>query len=123
MCLLTSWKLTVLAATMIGPVLYLTRVYARWSKQINMGIRVSMADGNAVSTEALRNIRTVRSFGADLLEVSAFRSHMDAALKNGMRDSYASAGVSAITQYLDFAATILILWRLGGRWGSTEVGW
>lgn len=29
---------------------------------------------------------------------------------SGMKDSYASAGVSAITQYLDFAATILILW-------------
>lgn len=33
-----------------------------------MSIRVSMADANAVSTEALRNIRTVRSFGADLLD-------------------------------------------------------
>jgi len=113
MCLLTSWKLTVLAATMIGPVVYLTGVYAKWSKQINMSIRVSMAEANAVSTEALRNIRTVRSFGADLLEVRAFRQHMDTALENGMKDSYASAGVSAITQYLDFAATILILWYGG----------
>lgn len=113
MCLLTSWKLTVLAATMIGPVVYLTGVYAKWSKQVNMSIRVSMAEANAVSTEALRNIRTVRSFGADLLEVGAFRQHMDTALQNGMKDSYASAGVSAITQYLDFAATILILWYGG----------
>ena len=32
MCLFTSWKLTVLAATMIGPVVYLTGVYAKWSK-------------------------------------------------------------------------------------------
>jgi len=113
MCLFTSWKLTVLAATMIGPVVYLTGVYAKWSKEINMTIRVCMADANAVSTEALRNIRTVRSFGADQLEVAAFRSHMDQALSNGMKDSYASAGVSAITQYLDFAATILILWYGG----------
>ncbi|CAK8985298.1 ABC transporter B family member 4 (ABC transporter ABCB.4) (AtABCB4) (Multidrug resistance protein 4) (P-glycoprotein 4) [Durusdinium trenchii] len=81
--------------------------------QVNMSIRVSMADANAVSTEALRNIRTVRSFGADLLEVTAFRQHMDTALKNGMKDSYASAGVTAITQYVDFAATILILWYGG----------
>jgi ABC-type multidrug transport system fused ATPase/permease subunit len=36
-------------------------------RQVNMSIRVSMAEANAVSTEALRNIRTVRSFGADLL--------------------------------------------------------
>ncbi|CAJ1434709.1 unnamed protein product [Effrenium voratum] len=113
MCLFTSWKLTVLAATMIGPVVYLTGVYAKWSKQVNMRIRVSMADANAVSTEALRNIRTVRSFGADPLEVAAFQQHMTEALQNGMKDAYASAGVSAITQYLDFAATILILWYGG----------
>eukprot|EP00438_Fugacium_kawagutii_P024146 Skav222782 [mRNA] locus=scaffold600:524923:536674:- [translate_table: standard] len=78
--------------------------------QINMSIRVSNAEANAVATEALRNVRTVRSFGADMMEVGAFRQHMDGALKNGMKDAYASAGVSAITQYLDFAATILILW-------------
>lgn len=113
MCLFTSWKLTVLAATMIGPVVYLTGVYAKWSKKLNMAIRVNMADANAVSTEALRNIRTVRSFGADSLEVAAFRGHMDQALHGGMKDAYASAGVSAITQYLDFAATILILWYGG----------
>merc|ERR1712079_876412 len=31
-----------------------------------------------------------------------------------MGDAYASAGVSAVTQYLEFAATILILWY-GGK--------
>jgi len=113
MCFFTSWKLTVLASTMIGPVVFLTGVYAGWSKTINMKIRVSMADANAVATEALRNIRTVRSFGADDIETSRFRGHMEDALKCGMKDAYASAGVSAATRYLDFAATILILWYGG----------
>lgn len=113
MCFFTSWKLTVLASTMIGPVVFLTGVYAGWSKKINMKIRVSMADANAVATEALRNIRTVRSFGADDIESDRFRGHMDDALKCGMKDAYASAGVSAATRYLDFAATILILWYGG----------
>lgn len=109
MCLFTSWKLTVLACTLIGPVIYLTRLYAIWSKRINLRIRVNMADANAVATEALRNIRTVRSFGADDIEVAAFKRHTDEALKSGMKDAYASAGVSAVTQYLEFAAIILIL--------------
>merc|ERR1719323_1092655 len=30
-----------------------------------------------------------------------------------MKDAYASAGVSALTQYLEFAATIMILWYGG----------
>lgn len=113
MCFFTSWKLTLLASTMIGPVVYLTGVYAKWSRSINLSIRVNMADANAVATEALRNVRTVRSFGADQVEVGAFRKHMDLALRGGMKDAYASAGVTTITQYLDFAATILILWYGG----------
>jgi len=72
-----------------------------------------MADANAVATEALRNIRTVRSFGADDMEVVEFKKHTDAALKSGLKDAWASAGVSAATQYLDFAATVLILWYGG----------
>ncbi|CAE8636385.1 unnamed protein product, partial [Polarella glacialis] len=113
MCLFTSWKLTILASTMIGPVVYLTGVYAKWSKKLNLSIRVNMADANAVATEALRNIRTVRAFGADEVEVGEFRGHMGQALNDGMKDAYASAGVTAITQHLDFAATILILWYGG----------
>lgn len=34
-------------------------------------------------------------------------------MRNGMKDAYASAGVAAVTQYLEFAATILILWYGG----------
>jgi len=113
MCLFTSWKLTVLACTLIGPVIYLTRLYAIWSKKLNMRIRVNMADANAVATEALKNIRTVRSFSADDMEVRAFRGHMDHAMHDSMKDAYAAAGVSAITQYLEFAATVLILWYGG----------
>mmetsp|Transcript_11885 Transcript_11885/g.26414 ORF Transcript_11885/g.26414 Transcript_11885/m.26414 type:complete len:934 (+) Transcript_11885:2-2803(+) len=113
MCFATSWKLTVLAFSLIGPVVYVTGLYARWSRDINLKIRVSLGDANAVATEALRNIRTVRSFQADQVEVNMFKQHMQASLKYGMRDAFASAGVSAATGYLDFAATVLILWYGG----------
>ena len=32
MCFHTSWKLTMLALTMIGPVIYITGIYAAWSQ-------------------------------------------------------------------------------------------
>merc|ERR1719310_1827554 len=76
MCLLTSWKLTVLVSTLIGPVIYLTRLYATWSRQINTKIRAGMADANSVATEALRNVRTVRAFAADRVELGQFQKHM-----------------------------------------------
>lgn len=109
MCFLISWKLTVLASTMIGPVIYLTGLYARWSQKLNLKVQTSVADANAVATEALRNIRTVRSFGAEHVEVDAFQGHLVEALRNGMKDAFASAGVNAVNTVLDNAATALVL--------------
>eukprot|EP00397_Hematodinium_sp_SG-2012_P002176 GEMP01002182.1.p1 GENE.GEMP01002182.1~~GEMP01002182.1.p1 ORF type:complete len:995 (+),score=260.70 GEMP01002182.1:203-3187(+) len=115
MCLITSWRLTLLASVMIGPLVYITGVYARWSRSLNMKIRVNLADANAVAVEALRNIRTVRAFTAHIGELRIFRSHMTEAWKYGKKDAVASAGVSAATRYLDFAATMLVLWYGGNE--------
>merc|ERR1712232_1425357 len=113
MCFYTSWKLTVLAMTLIGPVVFLTRNYATWSRYINLEIRVNMADANAIATEAMKNIRTVRAFGADRIEVGRYEGHMSEVWRLNKKDAVASAGVSAATRYLDFAATVLILWYGG----------
>lgn len=109
MCFWSSWKLTTVAATMIGPIIYITRVYAKWSRKLNAKIRASRGDAIGVATEAVRNIRTVRSFGADAYEVSQFQSHMEMAWGYAKKDAWASAGVAAATRYLDFAASVLIL--------------
>jgi len=113
MCLLTSWRLTVLTSTLVGPVIYVTRLYAYWSRKIQMKIRMGLGDANALATEALRNIRTVRSFAADENELSKFQRHIDEASRYALKDAYASAGVSAVTGYVNFAATVLIIWYGG----------
>lgn len=38
MCLYTSWRLSILAFTTIGPIVLVYRVYAKWSGQINKEI-------------------------------------------------------------------------------------
>jgi ATP-binding cassette subfamily B protein len=40
MCFVTSWRLSILAITSIGPILQVTRAYAVWSQQINRDIWV-----------------------------------------------------------------------------------
>lgn len=34
MCLYTSWRLSILAFTTIGPIVLVYRVYAKWSRQV-----------------------------------------------------------------------------------------
>merc|ERR1711871_491819 len=91
MCLYTSWKLSILAFTAIGPIIYVTGVYARWSRNINRQIRSSLADANATATEALGNIRTVRAFSSEKKEVDKYKESTLVALTRGIKDSWASA--------------------------------
>eukprot|EP00923_Selenidium_pygospionis_P038686 GHVN01067334.1.p2 GENE.GHVN01067334.1~~GHVN01067334.1.p2 ORF type:complete len:857 (+),score=123.30 GHVN01067334.1:4809-7379(+) len=109
MCAATSWKLTVLSFTSIAPIIYLTGLYARWSRSINLDIWQNLADGSAVATEAINNIRSVRAYGTDVSEHNKYKISMEIARSKGMKDSYASAGVGLVNNYLDFATGVLIL--------------
>jgi len=113
MCFLTSWRLTLLTSTLIGPVVWLSNVYARWSKKLNMKSLASVADANGVATEAMGNIRTVRSFGAEHIELGEYTGHLDTSLRYGMKDAFASSGLRIFDNYLNYAATALILWYGG----------
>eukprot|EP00927_Polykrikos_kofoidii_P031796 TRINITY_DN2725_c0_g4_i1.p1 TRINITY_DN2725_c0_g4~~TRINITY_DN2725_c0_g4_i1.p1 ORF type:complete len:963 (+),score=130.85 TRINITY_DN2725_c0_g4_i1:104-2992(+) len=113
MCLSTSWKLTMLALTLIGPVIYITGMYARWSKEINKSVRASLGDANASATESLKNIRTVRAFGADEVEIGVVDGYFAQAWANMRKDAFASASVSAITDYVNFSASVMVYWYGG----------
>jgi len=98
---------------MIGPVIYIMGIYANWSKDINLSIRSALGDSGATAAETLRNIRTVRSFGAYGVEQSAFQHHLDQAWVCMKKDAFASAGVSAIASYVNLAAGVLVYWHGG----------
>ena len=80
MCLATSWKLSMLAFTSIFPVLIATAVYAEWSSKLNHEIFSALGDSMANATEALSNIRTVRSFSAEALEERKYQTNTAIAL-------------------------------------------
>ena len=109
MCLVTSWKLSALALASVGPIVFLTSLYAKWSRDINKTVYSALADANSVATEAFQNIRTVRAFSTEKIEVGKFKSAVDIALDKGVKDAVASAGTSAATSFVDLATSALIL--------------
>ena len=42
LCFLTSWRLSLLAFTTVGPIMAITENYARWSKTVNRLIQASL---------------------------------------------------------------------------------
>eukprot|EP00048_Salpingoeca_helianthica_P017049 m.235427 g.235427 ORF g.235427 m.235427 type:complete len:701 (+) comp20065_c0_seq1:721-2823(+) len=114
MCFYTSWRLSMLAFTMVAPVVYCTKVYAEWSRKLNSQIYAALGDALQAASEAFQNIRTVRAFSTEMLEIRRYNSAILEALRNGIRDAWGGAGTYALTNYLDLGAGVLILWY-GGK--------
>uniref|UniRef100_A0A0G4ICQ3 Uncharacterized protein n=1 Tax=Chromera velia CCMP2878 TaxID=1169474 RepID=A0A0G4ICQ3_9ALVE len=125
MCFLTSWQLSVLAFTSIGPIIYLSGLYAQWSRNINRQIWQALADANSTANETIGNIRTVKAFCAESSECDKYAEAQESALRKGMVDAYAGAGTFTLTRILDFATGVFILWY-GGQvvlgWSGQESG-
>jgi len=109
MCMVTSWKLSILAVTSIAPIIYVTKIYAKWSHRINAEIWQALGEGLSVVNEALANIRTIRAFSSEEHEVAKFEERSDVALRKSIKDAIFSTITSTITQYIDLGASVLIL--------------
>jgi len=81
MCLNTSWRLSILAFTTIGPIVLLFRMYANWSRQLNREIWTSYGEASSFATQAISNIRTVRAFSREDFENSKYNGAISEALK------------------------------------------
>jgi ABC-type multidrug transport system fused ATPase/permease subunit len=109
-CFSTSWRLSMLAFTTVGPIIHITQIYASWSKNLNSEIYGAMAVANSQATEALGNVRTVKSFATERYEQRKYDDANDVALMKGIRDALGGAGMYTINSYLELGSAVLILW-------------
>jgi|APGre2960657444_1045066.scaffolds.fasta_scaffold00360_3 ABC-type multidrug transport system fused ATPase/permease subunit len=112
-CCWQSWQLTLLAATTLMPCTYVTQRYARWSSTLNRHIAAALGEGNAAATEALANIRTVRSLSTEQAEAATYEDRTRRALACGIRDAMGGSLAYALNNYLDLFTSVLILWYGG----------
>eukprot|EP00808_Paulinella_micropora_P022828 g77590.t1 len=113
MCFQTDWRLAILAATVIGPILNITKEYAIWARGINRQIWQYKAEASSVAVQALSNIRTVRAFGQEHVERGKFEDFNLLSLAYSIRDAWTSSLTFLLTAWLDLGASVLILWYGG----------
>ncbi|KAL3686419.1 hypothetical protein R1sor_008993 [Riccia sorocarpa] len=113
LCFSISWKLSMLAFTTMAPIMHITAVYSRWSRELNRKRYALLAEANSAASEALGNVRTVRAFSTEEVEIDRFMSKTQAAMQKGVRDAFAYAGAVAVNDWLDLGASVLILWYGG----------
>eukprot|EP00434_Breviolum_minutum_P025385 symbB.v1.2.022427.t1/scaffold1980.1/size93873/5 len=71
-CLQASWRLTILAFTVLTPVVHISAHFSAWAAKLMSSQWTYLADAQGSATQALTNIRTVRMFGARHIEQEKF---------------------------------------------------
>ena len=98
---------------MIPPVTFAYRRYSKWARKVNRAIWSAYGDCNAVATESIGNIRTVRAFASEPYELDRYNQGINVALEHGKTNAYVSATVTAFSSYMNLFTSILILWYGG----------
>ena len=131
MAFYTSWRLSMLAFTTVGPIVHVTQAYAQWSRDQNRRILAHLGEANAAATEALANVRTVKAMATEDREAKRYADHTMAARDRGIIDACLNALTSILTNLLDYGSGWLILfcavWKstseLGLVTGTTSRQW
>lgn len=109
----TSWKLSVLAITVVPPITFVYRNYARWGRKLNSSIWQALGEANKSANDAITNIRTVRGFSTEQFETEKYGDAIGTALQHGKKGAYAGASVSIFSSYTNLVTSVLVLWYGG----------
>jgi ATP-binding cassette subfamily B protein len=112
-CFYKSYKLSMLAFVTIGPISYLWESYAVWSRGLAREMLSFWGEGNSIAAQALSHIRTVKAFGCEDVVLQRYSDTNQLALHCGIKDAWGNGVTSALTNYLDLGAGVLILYYGG----------
>ena len=110
-----SWRLTLVTFTVL-PVMYvIARLFARYGRNAYRRLRLAISDLNSNLAENIVGMRVVQAFRREERNAAQF----DIVNDHNLQATYATigphAGIFPVTDLLDAAATVLLLW-VGGRW-------
>lgn len=109
----TSWKLSLLALTIVPPITYSFNVYAEWARKVNRSIYCAYGEANTTATDAITNIRTVRGFSTEEHETFKYQDSINEAMRHAVKNAYVSGTVTAFSTYMNLGTAVLILWYGG----------
>ncbi|CAH1390323.1 unnamed protein product [Nezara viridula] len=84
-----SPSLALVSLCVVPPVAGMAIVYGRFVKKLTTKVQDSLADATQVAEERIANIRTVKSFSKEAVEMNAYKQKMERVLSLAMTESLA----------------------------------
>lgn len=112
-CLHASWRLTILAFTVLTPVVHISAHFSAWAAKLMASQYTFLADAQGCATQALTNIRTVRMFGARTMEEEKFEGHTRKSMEVGLKSAWGQGGTSFLSTLVQLGASFVIVFYGG----------
>lgn len=81
MCIKTSWELSMLAFTIVGPLILLYRQYARWANNLNRLMWAALSEATSVLKQSIQHVRIVKAMNQQATELEKYRIAAQTELK------------------------------------------
>lgn len=108
-----SWQLALLSFLLVPVISVLSKIYGRYLRRLSKLQQKKLADGNSVSESSISSMATVRSFGAEGLELAEFCECMEKYLSLNVRTATATLGYSTCVGALPELVKALVLFYGG----------
>lgn len=111
----TSWKLSTFMLLLIPPIALAAALFGKRIRKFSKESQISLAEASIVAEETISGIRTVKSFGQEMTEVSRYRSAMEQTLLLVKQRIRAIAEFISLAMIIGFGAVCFVLWSGGNE--------
>ncbi len=119
-----SWKLTLIAAAMVPPLLLLGSKLRSWTFPANLDALAKVGDLTTIAEESISGVRVVKGFGQERRQLRRFEASARSLFGSRTRSIRLQARWSPLLQVVPSLAAVTTL-ALGGRWvinGEITIG-
>lgn len=112
--LVINWRLTMAILVLAPAVAVSGAVFGRRLRAFSTTVQDQLADSSALAEQAFNNIRVVKSFVREALEIHRYREAVDRTLEASLQLARYRSAFGSLISFLAFGAVTAIVW-FGGR--------
>ncbi|XP_052584032.1 ATP-binding cassette sub-family B member 10, mitochondrial isoform X2 [Peromyscus californicus insignis] len=121
MMFFVSPNLATFVLSVVPPISILAVIYGRYLRKLSKATQDSLAQATQLAEERIGNIRTIRAFGKETMEVEKYTSHVDQLLQLARKEALARAGFFGAAGLSGNLIVLSVLYKGGLLMGSAHM--
>ncbi|XP_051057789.1 ATP-binding cassette sub-family B member 10, mitochondrial isoform X2 [Phodopus roborovskii] len=121
MMFFVSPSLATFVLSVVPPISILAVIYGRYLRKLSKATQDSLAQATQLAEERIGNIRTIRAFGKETMELEKYTSQVDQLLQLARKEAFARAGFFGAAGLSGNLIVLSVLYKGGLLMGSAHM--